>query len=109
MATLRPSMFGHMQQDTTGLAFFEPYSVKATNGLFEHMPLVINDPTGDHGAYGQFSIPKTSVDQDWTSRERRKAERRGGGPHMDPVQFSTTYLRKWVLERWTTRTTTART
>ncbi len=63
MATHRLSILGGAIPDATGRAFYEPYSVKATNDLFKHMVLILNDPTSNiHGVYGAFSVPKNYVD-----------------------------------------------
>ena len=64
MATHRISILGaNTIPDTTGRAFFEPYSVKATNDIFKHLVGVLNDPSASqvHGFYGQFPIPKNYV------------------------------------------------
>ena len=64
MATHRVSILGaNTIPDTTGRAFFEPYSVKATNDIFRHLVGVLNDPAAAqaHGFYGQFPVPKNYV------------------------------------------------
>ena len=64
MATHRVSILGTSTiPDTTGRAFFEPYSVKATNDIFRHLVGVLNDPAAAeaHGFYGQFPIAKNYV------------------------------------------------
>lgn len=58
------SIFGaQCVPDSAGRAFFEPYSVKATNDIFRHLVLVLNDPAASeaHGVYGAFTIPKNYV------------------------------------------------
>jgi len=49
--------------DTTGRAFFEPYSVKATTDNFKHLVLVLDNPgaSEDHGVYGAFDVPVNYV------------------------------------------------
>lgn len=64
MATHRMSIFGaQCVPDSTGRAFFEPYSIKATNDVFRHLVLALNDPASSeaHGVYGAFSVPKNYV------------------------------------------------
>ena len=48
--------------DTTGEAFFEPYTILATNDIFKHTILRFGSsnsaqPTVDHGVYGVFTVP----------------------------------------------------
>jgi len=49
--------------DTTGRAFFEPYTIKATNDNFGHLILVLNNPgaSENHGVYGAFFVPNNYV------------------------------------------------
>ena len=64
MATHRIPILGwNTIPDTTGRAFFEPYTVKATNDVFGHAVLVLNDPgaSQNHGVYGAFDIPANYV------------------------------------------------
>ena len=63
MATHQISIMASLRPDTTGRAFFEPYTVKATNDIFGHMVGVLNDPAGGqaHGFYGQFLVPQNYV------------------------------------------------
>jgi hypothetical protein len=53
-----------MLPDATGRAFFEPFDVKATNDLFKHAVLILNDPGASeiHGAYVNFEVPSNYVD-----------------------------------------------
>jgi len=64
MATHRiPILGAHTNPDATGRAFFEPYSIKATNDLFKHLVLVLNNPGASeaHGVYGTFEVPANFV------------------------------------------------
>lgn len=64
MATHQISMLGfNVLPDSTGRCFVESYSVKATNDLFRHLVVVLNDPSGGqaHGIYGQFLVPQNYV------------------------------------------------
>ena len=73
MATHRLPILGwNTCPDATGDAFFEPYSIKATNDVWRHLILVLKDTATDHGVYGQFAVPMNYVDTanlviDWTS------------------------------------------
>lgn len=48
--------------DATGTAFFEPYTIKATNDVWGHLVLVLNDTAADHGVFGKFAVPQNYVD-----------------------------------------------
>lgn len=63
MATHQISIAQNLRPDTTGRAFFEPYTVKATNDIFGHFVMVLNDPSSgqEHGFYGQFVVPQNYV------------------------------------------------
>ena len=64
MATHRIPILGFQAiPDTTGRAFFEPYTIKATNDLFKHLVLVLNNPgaSENHGVYGAFDVPENYV------------------------------------------------
>ena len=64
MSTHRIPIFGFPTiPDNTGRAYFEPYDIRATNDVFKHMVLILNDPTGAqiHGVYGKFRIPVNYV------------------------------------------------
>ena len=73
MATHRLPILGFATvPDDTGTAFFEPYSIKATNDVWKHLVLVLNDTAADHGVYGLFDVPQNYVDTanlviPWTS------------------------------------------
>ena len=63
MATHRVPIFEFPTvPDTTGTAFFEPYSIHATNDVWKHLVLVLNDTAADHGVYGKFPVPVNYVD-----------------------------------------------
>lgn len=63
MATHRlPILNSHTVPDGTGTAFFEPYDIKATNDVWKHLVLVLNDTAADHGVYGKFAVPANYVD-----------------------------------------------
>ena len=63
MATLRKRiLWGPTLPDDTGTAFFEPYSIKATNDVWKHLVLILNDTAADHGVYSQFDVPLGYVD-----------------------------------------------
>ena len=63
MATHRlPILNSHTVPDTTGTAFFEPYTIKATNDVWGHLVLCLNDTAADHGIFGKFAIPQNYVD-----------------------------------------------
>jgi len=52
--------------DTTGEAFFEPYTILATNDVFKHIVLRLGSsnsaaPTIDGGVYGTFLVPQNYV------------------------------------------------
>lgn len=63
----RVSIFNHSTlPDATGEAFFEPYSILATNDIFPHMILRLGasnaaQPTVKHGVYGRFAVPQDFV------------------------------------------------
>ena len=64
MATHRiPILSWNTLPDTTGRAFFEPYTNKATNDIFNHLVLTLNDPgaSQNHGVYSAFDIPVNYV------------------------------------------------
>lgn len=63
MATLRLPILGFPTiPDDTGTAFFEPYSIKATNDVWKHLIMVLTDTAADHGVYGKFAVPQNYVD-----------------------------------------------
>jgi hypothetical protein len=61
MATHRVSIMGGLVPDTTGNAYFEPYSVAATNDVWKHEILRLKDAAADCGVYGGFTVPKNYV------------------------------------------------
>lgn len=67
MATHRIPIAGwNTLPDATGDAFFEPYSILATNDIFKHLILRLGannaaQPTVKSGIYGVFSVPKNYV------------------------------------------------
>lgn len=80
MSTIRKSILGvNTLLDSTGDAFFEPYSILATNDIFKHAILRLGAsnaaaPTVKSGVYGATTIPKdfnssgtTKVYIYWTS------------------------------------------
>lgn len=63
MATHRLNITGGLLPDTTGEAFYEPYSVLATNDQWRHLVIRLGasnsaEPTVKHGLYGKFSVPQ---------------------------------------------------
>ena len=64
MATQHLPLFGwNTRADTTGRAYFAPYDNYATNLLFKHHVLVLENPSSNiHGVYGQFQVPEDYVD-----------------------------------------------
>lgn len=61
MATHRMSILGALSPDASGNAFFEPYSIKATNDVWKHLVGIFNDTATRIGFYGQFTVPKNYV------------------------------------------------
>jgi putative transposon-encoded protein len=47
--------------DTTGSVFIEPYPIKATNDLWDHLITVFADTATRIGVYGAFTVPKNYV------------------------------------------------
>lgn len=63
MATHRISIFGTLSPDTTGEAYFEPYSILAANDVWKHLIARFGSdnaaqPTVRHGFYGAFEVPQ---------------------------------------------------
>lgn len=64
MSTHRVSILGPSTiPDSTGEAFFEPYSILASNDQWRHLIIRLGSdntvqPTVDHGVYGQFQVPQ---------------------------------------------------
>lgn len=63
MATQELDLFGRMRPDTTGRAWFQPYTVTATNDLFGHDVAAFADPSAaqEHGFFGSVTIPPNYV------------------------------------------------
>jgi len=62
MATHRIPIFGWQTgPDASGNIFIENYIVKATNDIWKHFPLTLNDTATRLGIYGVFNIPKNYV------------------------------------------------
>jgi hypothetical protein len=55
------SIFGSLSPDASGGVFQEPYSIKATNDVWQHMVMIFNDTTTRIGAYGSFNVPNNYV------------------------------------------------
>ena len=47
--------------DASGNVFFEPYSIKATNDVFNHGHFIFNDTATRLALHGLFSVPKNYV------------------------------------------------
>jgi hypothetical protein len=63
MATQRPSILGaNTVPDSSGDVFQEPYSIKATNDLWEYLVTIFNDSGTRIGLRGQFPVPQGYVD-----------------------------------------------
>lgn len=74
MTTIRKPIFGHQTtpDPSSGDAFQEPYSIKATNDQWKHSVFVFNDSGTRIGIYGVFDVPLGYVDgasvvRVWTS------------------------------------------
>lgn len=52
---------GNVNPDTSGKVFSEPYTIKATNDVFQHNVWVFNEPTADEKLYGTFELPVASA------------------------------------------------
>jgi len=63
MATFRKPILGFgTLPNTGGEVFFEPYSVKATNGVWKRLVLIFNGSLSTrNGVAGGFSVPKNYV------------------------------------------------
>lgn len=62
MATHIIPILGHATiPDSSGDVFQEPYSVKATNDLWEHMVWIFNDSGNRDGLKGIFRVPQNYV------------------------------------------------
>ena len=62
MATIRiPILQSGTNPDTSGDVFFEPYSVKATNDVWDRLVAVFNDTATRIGLHGGFTVPKNYV------------------------------------------------
>ena len=63
MATkILPILGPATKPDASGDVFFEPYSVKATNDVFDQLVLIFNDTAAKDSIYGLFRIPQDYVD-----------------------------------------------
>lgn len=63
MATHRLPILGFPTvPDTSGDAFFEPFTIKASNDVWGHLVLVLNDSGTRIGIYGKFAVPIEYVD-----------------------------------------------
>lgn len=62
MATHRIPILGHgTAPDTSGNVFFEPYSIKATNDVWQRGVFIFNDTATRIGLHGGFNVPKNYV------------------------------------------------
>ena len=62
MATRRESILGAgTVPDNSGNVFFEPYSIKATNGNWPGLVAIFNDSGTRIGLHGRFKIPAAYV------------------------------------------------
>lgn len=63
MATHRLPILGWSTvPDTSGNVFFEPYSIKATNDVWEYLVCVFEDTSTRDGLRGRFDVPQNYVD-----------------------------------------------
>lgn len=63
MATHRQSILGWKTvPDTSGNVFLEPYPIKATNDVWDHLIYVFNDTASRDGLHGSFPVLKNYVD-----------------------------------------------
>lgn len=63
MATHRLPILGWQTvPDTTGEAYFEPYTLNATNDQWANLVLILEDTANRHGVYGVFDVPQNYVD-----------------------------------------------
>ncbi len=62
MATIRVPIIGWPSiPDGSGDVFFEPYSVKATNDVWDRLVAIFNDVNARIGLRGGFTVPKDYV------------------------------------------------
>lgn len=62
MATHRIPILGFgTNLDTSGDVFFEPYSIKATNDVWDRLVCIFNDTATRIGLHGGFTVPKNYV------------------------------------------------
>lgn len=61
MATKRIGMIDWRAIPNATGAFFEPYTVKATNDNWSHQPLILNDTSTRIGVSGVFDVPQDYV------------------------------------------------
>jgi len=73
MSTFRIPILGFSTKpDASGDVFFEPQSVKGSNGFFDHLVCVFNDTAAKDSLHGLFQVPQNYVGTpkfvvDWTS------------------------------------------
>ncbi len=59
MATHRIPILGAMTKpDDSGEVWFEPFSIESSNGLYDHLVMVFDDPSGRRMCYGSFEVPQ---------------------------------------------------
>jgi hypothetical protein len=62
MATIRIPILGpNTVPDADGDVFFEPYSIKATNDIWDYMVVIFNDSGARDGLRGAFDVPQDYV------------------------------------------------
>jgi hypothetical protein len=62
MATHETSILRHVNPDTTGQVWREPYSLKATNDVWKQLVWILNDDDATRaGLYGLFKVPNNFV------------------------------------------------
>lgn len=62
MATHRIPILGwHTAPDTVGEVFFEPFPIKATNDVWDHLVCVFNQSSTRDGLHGAFTVPENYV------------------------------------------------
>lgn len=63
MATIRiPILGANTIPDESGDVFFEPYSIKATNDVWDYLVAIFNDSGNRDGLRGKFDVPQNYVD-----------------------------------------------
>lgn len=61
MATHRIPILQAINFDATGDCFMEPYSIKSTNAVMNHMVTIFNDAVARTGLSGKFDVPQNYV------------------------------------------------